>query len=135
MKKILTASLPVFTYLTFASSAFAAIQPTAIVICPTDGLASTLCKSNINFGNIVGVIINAFFLLAIIAALIYLIYGGIRWIISQGDKSKVEAARNHILAAVIGLVLVFMSYLILSLVLQIFGLGDLNSLQVPSLNP
>jgi hypothetical protein len=131
MKKILAIALSTTAYLGFASAAFAIEE--SIQMCPTEGLAASLCNSKLGFGPILGVVINTFFLLAIIAALIYLIYGGIRWIISQGDKSKVESARNHIIAAIIGLILVFLSYLILSLVLQIFGLGSLNNLKVPTL--
>ena len=42
-------------------------------------------------------------------------------------------ARNQIIAAIIGLVLVILSYVILNFVLQIFGLGSINELDVPKL--
>src|SRR5687767_7616564 len=60
-----------------------------------------------DFGKIVGNAITILFVLAIIIALGFLIYGGIKWITSGGDKAAVEGARNTIVAAVVGLVVVF----------------------------
>jgi len=53
---------------------------------------------------------------AVILALIFLIWGGIKWITSGGDKAKVESARNTIIGAIIGLIVVFTSFLIISIV-------------------
>ena len=72
------------------------------------------------------------FIVAVIVALGFLIYGGIKWIISGGDKAGVEAARNTIVAAVVGLVIVFLSYFILNIILGIFGLS-LGTLTLPTL--
>ncbi len=47
------------------------------------------------------VLMGAAFLL-----LIYLFYGGIKWITSGGDKEKVEKARETITSAVIGIFIV-----------------------------
>lgn len=128
MKKILATLTPVYVFLSSGSFAFADVN---VNPCKgADGISAALCKLDpANFGNMVSGLINAAFVIAVIVALGYLIYGGIRWIMSQGDKTKVENARNHVIAAVIGLVIVFMAYLIISVVLQIFtgkGFGDLT---------
>ncbi len=128
MKKILGIFTPVYLFLSSGTSVFAAsVNP-----CEegtATGIAAALCKLNVdNFGGLVSGLINAAFVIAVIVALGYLIYGGIRWIMSQGDKTKVENARNHVIAAVIGLVIVFMAYLIISVVLQIFTGGGFNQL-------
>jgi len=75
--------------------------------------------------------------LAIILALLYLIYGGFRWITSSGDKGKVEEARNHIVAVIVGLILVFLSWFIINLLLQFFfGQGLNNSgISIPQIAP
>ena len=51
-----------------------------------------------------------------------LIIGGIRWILSGGDKANTEAARNQITAALIGLVVVFAAWALATLIGNIFGI-------------
>jgi len=101
-------------------------------LCP-DGQYSAFCEIGVNdFGGIIGTAIIIIFIIAIIIALIFLVIGGIKWITSSGDSSKVEAARNQIIAAVIGLVIVFLSFFILNFVLTIFGLS-LTNIEIPKL--
>src|SRR5438046_2839860 len=49
-----------------------------------------------SFGDILTFIIRAFFVVAGIFALIYLLLGAFSWITSGGDKDKVEKARDKI---------------------------------------
>lgn len=51
-------------------------------------------------------IINFLLILAGLVAAIYIIYGGVRYIISRGDENEAEAAKNTILFAVIGLIVI-----------------------------
>lgn len=67
------------------------------------------------------VIVNYMFLIAAFLAVAYLMYGGIKWITSRGDKIAVEAARKHIMAAVIGLVIVAGSFFALNVVFRLLG--------------
>ncbi len=130
MKKTVGIITSAATYLTLAPFAFAE----TINLCEGGGISQTLCELKAgDFGKIIGVIINTAFILAIVAALGYLIYGGIRWVTSGGDKGKVEAARSHIVAAIIGLIVVFLSYLIISIILSVFGLPSINNLELPTL--
>ena len=126
---ILAATAP---YLIFAQSAF------ADSISPCDnaqGISQVLCKfTGSNMGNIIGGILNVMFIIAIIFTLIYLVWGGLRWILSEVDKTKVAEARSHILAAVIGLIVVFLSYFIITLILSVFGLS-LSSLKISPITP
>lgn len=65
-------------------------------------------------------------ILGSVAFFIYLIWGGLEWMTSAGDKTQVEAARNRIMHAVTGLAILALSYAIWSLVLYFFGLsGDI----------
>jgi len=127
MKKLFAILTPAYVFLTSGSFALADVNVDPCV--NATGISAALCNIKAeNFGNMISGLVNAAFVIAVIVALGYLIYGGIRWIMSQGDKTKVENARNHVIAAVIGLVIVFMAYLIISIVLQIFtgkGFGDL----------
>ena len=70
------------------------------------------------------------FVIAISALLVflYLIWGGIDWITSGGDKAKTEAARQKIIAAVIGLIIVAASYAILTIAINFLGAESLQDL-------
>jgi len=73
----------------------------------------------------------------IVAGLIFffmLLFGGIRWILSGGDKTNTENARNQITAALIGLIVVFAAWAIARLIDQIFGF-NLFQLEMPTLTP
>ena len=103
--------------------------------CPngTTGDFSQLCVTDKN--QISDVLLRAIVAVLIIAAVIalaFLIWGGIKWITSGGDKAKVEAARSTIIAAIIGLIIAFLAFFILNLVLGLFGL-NIHSLQIPSI--
>ena len=54
------------------------------------------------------------------------IIGGIRWITSGGDKARIEGARSSILNSVVGLVVVFSVFVILSLLEKLFGVSLLQ---------
>ncbi|MBI2442551.1 MAG: hypothetical protein HYV40_01425 [Candidatus Levybacteria bacterium] len=82
-----------------------------------------------SLGNFIGIAVEVFFVIAVIISLGFLVYGGIKWITSGGDKGNVEGARNTIIAAIVGLVLVFLSYVILNFVLTFLtgaGISQLN---------
>lgn len=51
---------------------------------------------------------------------VWLVLGGIRWIMSGGDKAKTEEARNQITAALVGLVVVFSAWAIAQLIKTLF---------------
>lgn len=76
---------------------------------------------NASLENIPQFIIQLIFVIGILIAIVFLIYGGIKWVLSGGDKTAVEAARNHIVAAIVGLVIIAGSFVIFSLVFQLLG--------------
>ncbi|PIR64185.1 MAG: hypothetical protein COU64_00515 [Candidatus Pacebacteria bacterium CG10_big_fil_rev_8_21_14_0_10_40_26] len=64
--------------------------------------------------------------LAALLVFMYLIWGGIEWITSGGDKGKTESARNKITAAVLGLIVLAASYAILLIALNFIGFENLG---------
>lgn len=133
MKKLSALAFSTATYLSLAFPVLAVdIDP-----CASSGLKGKqnaegfgkLC--NISFtGGLVSDIITIAFILASLIALGFLIYGGIRWITSGGDKTGVETARNTIVAALVGLVIVFLAYFIIKLIFGFFGL-DFGTFALP----
>ncbi len=124
MKKFIPA-LSLATYLSLVPSAFA---QTSVSTCPT-GSFSDLCS--VSFSGVIPALITTIFIIAIIVALLYLVWGGFKWLTSGGDKAAVAQAREHIIAAIIGLVIIFLSYFILNIVLGFFGLGSLGTFTLP----
>ncbi len=64
--------------------------------------------------------------IAVLAVFASLIIGGVSWIISGGDKAKTEKARDRIVAAIVGLVILVASYAILLLLLHLLGYSSIN---------
>lgn len=130
MKKFIGIASGLAGSLTFALPVFA-VEP--ISECPGT-VFSALCGLNAaNFGKVLGSLINFIFFASLVLALIFLIYGGVKWLVSGGDKTAVETARNHITAAIIGLVIIFLAYLIIN-VISFFFLGHaLSGINIPKL--
>lgn len=55
-------------------------------------------------------------------ALLMFVYGGLMFLISSGSSEKVGKAKNILIAATIGLVIVFASFVIIRLVLDTMGI-------------
>lgn len=79
-------------------------------------------------GQLINRALNFVMVLGALLVFMYLIWGGIEWITSGGDKGKTESARNKITSAVIGLIVLAASWAILGLVLRFLGAGDINQL-------
>jgi len=106
-------------------------------LCPKDANGanfSVVCNLDLK-GNVFGNVITIIFIVAIILALVYLIWGGIKWVLSGGDKAKVDAARAAIVAAIVGLVIVFLAFFIVNIVVPIFVPGfSLQNISLPTIN-
>jgi uncharacterized protein YacL len=141
MKKLLTGiTLGVTTALSMAPLAFGATD-TIINPCDSNALSSAsaqafrdnLCNlTQTGTGNVIRNVIIAVLVVATLISLFFLIRGGINWILSGGDKAKVTAARETLVAAIVGLIITFLAYFILNLVLSLFGLSFTN-LVIPNI--
>ena len=61
-----------------------------------------------------------------IVLLFMLIMAGIKYILSQGDKTQLEQAKDQILHAVIGFVILMAIYVIIKILETFFGMSILN---------
>ena len=57
-------------------------------------------------GDILTFLIRAFFIVAGLMALLFLLMGALAWVSSGGNKENVDKARDKITAAIVGLVLI-----------------------------
>jgi hypothetical protein len=72
-------------------------------------------------GDKVKIVINVLLFLIGAVAVIMIILGGIRYVISNGDSSQVTSAKNTILYAVIGLIVALLAYAIVNFVIKQFA--------------
>jgi len=135
MKKVsaIILGLTLFAYSAVPAFAGVGVDPCA----PANQSGGTnfagLCAlSTGGIGKIVQTVVTVLLIAAVLIALFYLIWGGIRWITSGGDKAKVDEARKHIVAAIIGLIVAFLAFFILQVILGFFGLS-LSSLVLPTI--
>lgn len=73
-------------------------------------------------GGIFTTIINILLFIIGVIAVIMLIIGGIRYVVSGGDQAAVTAAKNTILYAVIGIIVAILAYAIVNFVIT--GLAE-----------
>lgn len=68
--------------------------------------------------NLITSIVNIFSLIVGMVSVVMIIYGGFRYITSGGDSGKVTGAKNTIIYAVIGLVIVVLAQVIVKFILD-----------------
>lgn len=88
---------------------------------PTDTQFDVL--GTLTIGEIISAAIILVLIIASIVFFFMLVIGGVRWIMSGGDKASTEGARSQITAALIGLVIVFAAWAIAQIVNVFFGIN------------
>ncbi|MBQ3464728.1 hypothetical protein IJH15_00690 [Candidatus Saccharibacteria bacterium] len=68
-----------------------------------------------------------------IIAVVMLIIGGIKYVISGGDSKKVTDAKNTVLYAIIGLVIAFLAFAIVNFVISALPSSDKNQEETAAL--
>ena len=63
-------------------------------------------------------IVNALLTLAAIIAVVFVIIGGVRYITAQGDEDAVALAKNTIIYAAIGIIVIALSAVIINFIIQ-----------------
>ncbi len=84
-----------------------------------------------DFGKLLSSGIQVALIIAAIMTFAMLIWGGIQWISSGGDKSNYEAARGRITAALVGLAIVAAAWALMSLIGYFFDINVFD-FQIPS---
>lgn len=83
--------------------------------CQSGGITNDQAKEKIN--RVITQVINLFSLVVGVVSVIMIIFGGLRYITSGGDSTNVNSAKNTILYAVIGLIVVALAQVIVRFVL------------------
>lgn len=101
MRKLNALTLTAVTYLTAYGAVFAAPAASEVTVDQ-----NALGFEIPSIGDLLTFIIRAFFVVAGIMALLYLLLGALAWITSGGDKGGVEKARDKIQAAIVGVLMI-----------------------------
>ena len=83
-------------------------------VCATDGTNNPITGPD----GVINKIANIFALVTGVAAVILIILGGFEYVRSGGDSSKISKAKNIILFAIIGLVIVVLARSIVALMIN-----------------
>lgn len=134
-KKTLALSLTLFTFFSSFTQTFAQFKTTGgtgitnpVIGSLGDDLegAKSGSLATSYFVNIWNTIIS----IGGLAVIIMFLWGALEWITAGGDSSKIEKARNRIMQAIIGLIILVSSFVILGFVSQIFFGEDFSLLNL-----
>ena len=120
---LLTASLTALCVFVVASPVYAAIEQGA-------NSAQGDEQPGVLFGNagIFSEITNILLFLIGAIAVIMIVIGGLRYVLSGGDAKQVEAAKNTILYAIVGIIVAILAYAVVNFITSAFtGNSSLNT--------
>lgn len=98
-------------------------------ILPTGQFSSL---NNVTIVSLISAFVIFSLIIASLSFVFTLIFGGIRWIVSGGKNEKVDEAKNQIVNALIGLLIIFSAWAIINFVSVFFGV-ELMTFNIPNL--
>ncbi|MFH1832784.1 MAG: hypothetical protein ABH816_01270 [Candidatus Levyibacteriota bacterium] len=87
--------------------------------------------SNYILEHIIWLGLNLLLILAVILSLFFMIWAGIQWTSSGGNKESLQKARQKLIYAIIGLVVVFLAFFIRNFIGKFFLLDPLIGVPLP----
>ena len=97
-----------------------------LVPCGTPGCPCELCDLFKMITNIVNYIVLG---IVPLIAVLFVAYGGFQYITAAGDPSKTKGAKDVFTAVVIGLVIIYSSWLVVGFALNMIGVADWTGLK------
>jgi len=103
----------------FAAPVSAQANPAQKAVCEGVNQAGGTCASNgAQLSKVIKLVLEILSTVAGIAAVIMIVIGGLKYVTSGGDSSKVSSAKSAIIYALVGLVVVAMAQFIVRFVLN-----------------
>ena len=78
-----------------------------------------------DLGKIISSFIGAGILIGALLAMMYMVWGGVQWVSSGGDKGKIDKAREKITQSVVGLAILTALFAFFQVVEYFFGFNIL----------
>lgn len=85
-----------------------------------------------NVGDLISAAIGSAFLISFLLVFVMLIWGGVQWITSGGDKDNTQKARDRITHALVGLAIIAGAWALMKLIEFFFGISVLGGFNLPS---
>ncbi len=85
-----------------------------------------------NISDFLNASIRLIFIVALLIALVMLIWGAVEWILSGGNKELLEKARGRIIHALVGLAILAVAFAIVQLAGRFLGVDLLGNFIIPS---
>lgn len=82
-------------------------------------------------GDIINAILPYVFAFAGIGLLVFLMIGGLQMMTAKGDPKAIEGAQAKITSALIGFLIIIVSYVLVQLLTKVLGLGSLGGVFGP----
>ena len=112
------------------------LSPISSLLSPTIALAAGITNVAVPGGNggdqgkqfavTVGTLWQTIVIVGGLAFMMYFLWGAVNWILSGGEKGKLEEAKNHITQGLIGLAILVASYVIIKFLQGALGIDLLN---------
>jgi len=74
-------------------------------------------------GNLISVGMNLLFIGGVLIAVMMIVYSGIQWTLSAGDKERIQQARERLIYTIVGVIVIVAAFLIVKTIIIFFG-GD-----------
>lgn len=71
--------------------------------------------------NLIQLTISLLFVFGIILAVIFIFISGIQWIMSGGEKQKLQNARNRLTYSIVGLIVIAIAFAIINIIVTFFA--------------
>ncbi len=118
-------------YLYSASSAFAqTVSWSGVCVGGDDHDVATIQGLECLIANVFTVIIT----LIGLSAFVILIVGSVRWLLSGGNSTHLDKAKNTMTYAVIGIVVALSAFIVLNLIAGFTGINTIKTFKIPTSN-
>jgi len=87
--------------------------------------------SEITFESLISSAVNLLLIAASVLFVFNFLVGGIKFMLSSGNKEKLDTAKRQIINAILGIVIIFSSWALLGFVGDFFGV-DFSTFQIPT---
>ena len=93
----------------------------AFAAAPIGGISPITPTGNLDVVNVITTVVYWILGFSAMVAVLFLILGGLQYITAAGNEKRIEGAKNTILYAVIGLVVMLLSFVIVAFISQNVG--------------
>lgn len=116
-------SVSALTPNTIKTSGFLPVDGNTLIKIPFPFFGATGPAGSLSFGYLITIILQVALLVAGSIAVLFLIIGGFRYVTAHGNEEAAEGAKKTITHAILGIVIVVLSFAMIAIISRILILG------------